>query len=134
MGACLILSYLQKYDLVLLYQLHPGGAVNEVAAAAGNLVVTAGADKDLCISDCRKNFQKIHSLQNHKDFIYSMRLSDRYVFSGSGDGMLLVHELSTGRLMYGLGANEAGVRCIECRDDVLVAAGDDGNAIVYTFA
>ena len=113
--------------------MHRGGAVNEIVVALGNLVVTAGADKTLGVFDVRKNFELVHKLSNHEDFIYSLQTAGNYVLSGAGDGMLLVHELNTGKLMYGLGANAAGVRCVECRDDFIVAAGDDGNAIVYNY-
>lgn len=47
--------------------------------------------------------------------------------------MMLAHDLNTGRLLYGLGANQAAVRCIGSTPNRLVAAGDDGNAIVYRF-
>ena len=47
--------------------------------------------------------------------------------------MLLAHDLESGKLLYGLGANEHAVRCIGSTPDRMVAAGDDGNAIVYQF-
>ena len=53
--------------------------------------------------------------------------------SGAGDGMLLCHDLVAGKCVYGLGANRGAVRCIHAAPDGLVAAGDDGNAIVYSF-
>jgi F-box/WD-40 domain protein 7 len=51
--------------------------------------------------------------------------------SGDGQGMLLVHDLQQGKLLYGMGANRAAVRAIHATPDRLVAAGDDGNAIVW---
>ena len=53
--------------------------------------------------------------------------------SGGGDGMLLVHDLATGGVLYGLGANRAAVRAIHCETGRLVAAGDDGTLIAYDF-
>ena len=47
-------------------------------------------------------------------------------YSGAGDGMLLVHDLQQGQLLYGLGANGAAVRCTGSTQNRLVAAGDDG--------
>ena len=53
--------------------------------------------------------------------------------SGGGDGMLLAHDLEQGKLLYGLGANQAAVRCIGTTPSKMVVSGDDGNAIVYEF-
>ena len=44
-----------------------------------------------------------------------------YCCSGGGDGMLLVHDLATGGVLYGLGANRAAVRAIHCEAGRLVA-------------
>lgn len=113
--------------------LHPGGAVNEVESAGENTIVSAGADKIICVSDVRRLDAPLLTLAHHKDFIYSLKATPSHVFSGAGDGMLLVHDLASGKLKFGLGANAAGVRCIELADNVLVAAGDDGNALTYHF-
>ena len=40
---------------------------------------------------------------------------------------------SSGKLLYGLGANQAAVRCIAATRSHMIAAGDDGNAVVYAF-
>ena len=45
----------------------------------------------------------------------------------------LVHDLAAGQLLYGIGANAAAVRCIGTTQNRLIAAGDDGNTIVYKF-
>jgi WD40 repeat protein len=113
--------------------LHPGGAVNELRAAPDGKIVSAGADKRIAVLDPRRIDQPLRVLAHHKDFIYSLAVTDRHVLSGAGDGMVLVHDLCTGRLCYGLGANAAGVRAIECGADHFLAAGDDGKAILYHF-
>lgn len=99
-----------------------------------NYVVTAGADKNVCILDPRKGFQIAHKFTEHKDFIYSLQLHANVILTGGGDGMLLAHDLAARKVVWGLGANKAAVRCIATTRDRLVAAGDDGNAIVYTFS
>jgi len=48
--------------------------------------------------------------------------------------MLLAHDITSRKLLWGLGANQAAVRCIGVTGSRLVAAGDDGNAIIYTFS
>ena len=59
--------------------------------------------------------------------------------SGGGDGILLAHSVANGELLWGLGANEAAVRCVGAvatgtkSRQLMVAAGDDGKAIVYDF-
>ena len=45
----------------------------------------------------------------------------------------LVHDLATDALCYGLGANQAAVRAIVTTPNELVAAGDDGGVLVYSF-
>jgi F-box/WD-40 domain protein 7 len=54
-------------------------------------------------------------------------------FSGGGDGSLIAHDVSEGCMRWGIGANKAAVRCIGTTSDSLVAAGDDGNAIIWHF-
>ena len=62
-----------------------------------------------------------------------MNVAGHLALTGGGDGMLLVHDLNDGSLLYGLGANEAAVRCIGSTPSHLIAAGDDGNTLIYTF-
>jgi len=115
-------------------QAHPGGAINEMKYSSTTCTfVTAGADKSIMVNDARMNMRTIVTFDSHKDFIYSLQVADNFIFSGSGDGMLLVHDIKTSELLYGLGANAAGVRCIEVTEQLLIAAGDDGNAITYVF-
>uniref|UniRef100_A0A7S2W2E0 CAP-Gly domain-containing protein n=1 Tax=Mucochytrium quahogii TaxID=96639 RepID=A0A7S2W2E0_9STRA len=112
---------------------HSGGAVNAISSTTNGDLVTAGADKAISYIDPRQLSRPIYRVENHKDFIYSLALTSTHILSGSGDGLLLVHELSTGRLNYGLGANTAGVRCILTSSDYMIAAGDDGKAMTYFF-
>jgi len=110
------------------------GAVGGIAySSTHGYLVTYGADANLCVLDPRASFGVVHRLQEHKDFIYSMRLAGDKILSGAGDGSLIVNSLRTGECLYGLGANQAAVRCIDVSSDggVLLAAGDDGNAIVW---
>ena len=53
--------------------------------------------------------------------------------TGSGDGLMLFHSIRTGKLLYGMGASQGAVRCIDATSNAVVASGDDGNTLVYTF-
>ena len=65
-------------------------------------------------------------MEHHKDFIYTMSSCGDCLLSGGGDGLLLVHDMKSGKLLYGLGANQGAVRCIAGTINRLVVAGDDG--------
>jgi F-box/WD-40 domain protein 7 len=105
------------------------------------LVVTAGADRTLCVLDPRRGFAPRFRMAEHRDFIYSLHVpgsaaacASSVVLSGAGDGMLLAHDLRTGKPLWGLGANEAAVRCIDTAGGhQLVVTGDDGRVMIYDF-
>ncbi|EKX36616.1 hypothetical protein GUITHDRAFT_165675 [Guillardia theta CCMP2712] len=79
-------------------------------------VVTAGADCRVQVLDARSGFQPRFTFTEHKfnleDFIYSLAMAGSIILSGAGDGMLLAHDVETGAVCWGLGANKAAVRCI----------------------
>ncbi|GBG65012.1 hypothetical protein CBR_g48759 [Chara braunii] len=114
------------------------GAISCMAVsktAAGPLLVTAGADRKVKVLEPRASFKTLHSFGEHRDFIYSLHTRNGLAFSGAGDGNLIVHDVSAGCMLYGLGATANGaVRCIGTTDTRLVAAGDDGRVMVYSFA
>lgn len=110
------------------------GAVGAIRCSSNGMVVTMGADKRICISDPRMSFEEVLSIGTHEDFIYSMELMDNLVVSGSGDGVLLVHDMKTGKCLYGLQGNQNAVRSLGITKDYLVASGDDGNLISYAMA
>lgn len=97
------------------------------------LVVTAGADKTICVLDPRRGFAPRHRFTEHTDFLYSLHTVGPICLSGGGDGMLLAHDLTSGRPLWGLGANMAAVRCLGSVGFSIVTSGDDGNALFYDF-
>lgn len=113
------------------------GIVATVAPTGGGgfetLLVTAGADRTVCVLDPRAGFGPRLRWDTHKDFIYSLEADGRTVLSGDGSGMLLAHDIVAGGPVWGLGANEAAVRCIGVLPGALVVSGDDGKALVYDF-
>ncbi|CEG38173.1 Cdc4 and related F-box and WD-40 proteins [Plasmopara halstedii] len=112
---------------------HKKGAVSFIREPSEdpNVLVTAGADGVVNVLDKRQSFRIMFSFSEHLDFIYSLHLRGTLCFSGAGNGMLHVHNWETGKLLYGLGANQAAIRAIATSKDQLVAAGDDGGVIVY---
>lgn len=106
------------------------GAINGIQFNSRDLV-SAGADQQIHVLDPRNSFETRFSISDHRDFIYSMHVHENLLCSGAGNGMLLVHNLDTGKLLYGLGANQAAVRCIDSTENRLITAGDDGSALVY---
>eukprot|EP00796_Vickermania_ingenoplastis_P005891 gene5891-4208_t len=115
-------------------ELHPGGVLSGIKTIAETpYVVTCGADRNIHVLDPRQNFQIVHTLSEHQDFIYSMETFGNLVLSGASNGWLLVHDAFTGKCCYGLGANTAAVREIFATPEYCVCAGDDGKAAVYDF-
>lgn len=111
--------------------------IDTTSVGDGNdVIVSAGADRSLVVVDPRAGeFNMLHRFTEHRDFIYSLHVSGQVAFSGGGDGMMLAHNAREGGLLFGLGANRAAVQSIgtDAAGTHLVAAGDDGTAIVYAF-
>ncbi|SCU67679.1 WD domain, G-beta repeat, putative [Trypanosoma equiperdum] len=115
-------------------ELHPGGVISSIRSVDETpYLITAGADKVILTLDPRAGFAVVHNFTDHRDFIYSMETFGPLVLSGGGNGWLLVHNVLDGKCCYGLGANGAAVREIRTTSEYLVAAGDDGKAMVYSF-
>jgi WD40 repeat protein len=126
------------------YQNHPGGAINDFQLS-GSYLVSTGADTKIQVLDFRGGgggggggggsgeCECVHTWTSHRDFIYSLDTMNEYVVTGSGDGLMLFHSIRTGKLLYGMGASQGAVRCIDATSHAVVASGDDGNTLVYTF-
>ena len=108
-------------------------AALSAAAVCDALIASAGADKAVCVLDPRAGFAVRHRFTEHTDFIYSLSSWGGLLFSGAGDGMLICHDAREGKALWGIGANRAAVRIIQVAAGgaSLVAAGDDGNALVF---
>ena len=128
---------------VQAYQTHPGGAINDFQLSGAYLVST-GADTKIQVMDFRGGSGSgsgggggggdcVHTWTSHRDFIYSLDTMQEYVVTGSGDGLMLFHSIRTGKLLYGMGASQGAVRCIDATSNCVVASGDDGNVLVYAF-
>jgi WD40 repeat protein len=119
------------------------GAVGDICVARSGgsggggpsetVLVTAGADRRVCVLDPRAGFSVRHAFTEHRDFIYSLACTSSLACSGGGDGMLLVHDVSLGRPLWAVGAGMAAVRAIGFAGRHMVATGDDGKVLVYDF-
>ena len=134
----------------------PGGG------GSGSFLATAGADSVIKVWDPTMFIERVR-YETHlgtgvhrvdrgaaatglasKFFIYSLRAVGPWLLSGAENGWLAFHDLRpgapvngpVGTCSYALGANMAAVTAIEATRDGthLVAAGDDGKAMVYAFA
>lgn len=111
------------------------GAVGNIIAAgpaSSNMVVTAGADNTVKVFDARIDSTAV-SQAKLTDFPYSLAVAGGLALAGCGDGSLLVIDVSTGDVLYGLGANKAAVRGVHASRDCLVCVGDDGSVYMYDF-
>lgn len=106
-------------------------SVPDVAEAGGSYLVTAGADQRICVLDAAAGFSVRSIWTDHNDFIYSLECFGKHVLSGSGNGLLMAHDLAADRILWAAGANEAAVRAIGATPDSIVAAGDDGKIMIY---
>jgi WD40 repeat protein len=119
---------------IIVTDASPGGGGGD------SVVITSGADRRIVVTDPRAGWRPRAVLGEHRDFIYTVHAAGPLVFSGAGDGVMLAHDISGATdggagaaLLWGVGANKAAVRCITASGRRLVAAGDDGSAITWTF-
>ncbi|KAG2433008.1 hypothetical protein HXX76_008735 [Chlamydomonas incerta] len=111
------------------------GAVGDIIAggpAAGGMVVTAGADGTVRTLDPRLGFALCGTVRL-TNFPYSMTAAGGLAVVGCGDGSIHFIDIQSARTLYALGANRAAVRCLEATHDRLLASGDDGKAVLYSF-
>lgn len=96
------------------------------------MVVTAGADNTVKICDTRADCKPV-SQAKLTDFPYSLAVAGGLALAGCGDGSLLVIDITTGAVLYALGANKAAVRGVHANQNSLVCVGDDGSVYMYDF-
>eukprot|EP00953_Heterococcus_sp_UTEX-ZZ885_P027388 14694-Heterococcus_DN1.PRE.1 len=120
------------------------GAVGGIIPVpAQNMLISYGAEGTVAVIDLRRAAVHTKFTENTNSsssvrggsFIYCMVLAGQSLLvTGAGSGMLLVHDLQRLKLLYGMSANQGAVRCVAATDRHLAAAGDDGNALIYTFS
>jgi hypothetical protein len=98
------------------------GAVGDIVQTVSGAVVTAGADGHVAVIDPRAGFAARGKVACG-DFVYSL----------AGIHVIDIDVTDEPKTLYGLGANEAAVRCVHASEDGLFAAGDDGTCISYAF-
>lgn len=115
------------------------GAVGQILtqndAGGGEQLISFGADKAIAVHDSRMSYRELYRWEHHRQYIYCMGLTGgRFVTSGAGDGMVLVHDLASGELCYGMGACKAGaIRGLASDSSHLYVVNEDGDALEYTF-
>mmetsp|Transcript_38715 Transcript_38715/g.101162 ORF Transcript_38715/g.101162 Transcript_38715/m.101162 type:complete len:545 (+) Transcript_38715:33-1667(+) len=120
---------------------HPGGAVNEIkhvssSAKTQELLVTVGADGRVLVLEPRMQYNPLLVIgPTHEDFVYSMCVVDTLILTGDGKGVILCHDSAAAAAepCYALHPMDNAIRCMGAVDNILVCAGDDGNATFYDF-
>lgn len=108
------------------------GNIIAAGPASSNLVVTAGADNTVKVFDARLSAAAVAQAKL-TDFPYSMAVAGGLALVGCGDGSMLVVDIRSGDILYGLGANKAAVRGVHASQSCLVCVGDDGSVYMYDF-
>lgn len=110
-------------------------AIDQIDSAhvASPLLASIGADKHVKLFDLRQPQHPLFDFGHHDDFPHCLATLGPFAISGAANGALLCHDVSTGHCCWGLGANRGAVRAVDARPDRLVAVGDDGNALVWSF-
>ena len=61
-----------------------------------------GVDKMIVVvMEPRMGYQALHRLTDHRDHVYALQAIGSYAISGGGDGLLLMHDVQSGQLLYG---------------------------------
>lgn len=101
-------------------------------AAASYMTATTGADKTIRILDARNEIGELACI-DLPDYPYSFAAAGGLLLAGCGDGSVVVVDIPTLQVQYTLRSCENAVRTMQCTNDQLVIAGDDGDAISYSF-
>ena len=122
-----------------------------VNQSASPLLVHGSICVDAPVQDPRYQWTRIQAHVTHMSYIgvpnrqnachsltYVLRWQHACIYTCTralsvGNGWLLVHDINTGECLYGVGANQAAVRCLWANQERLIAAGDDGNAAIFDF-
>ena len=109
------------------------GAASCVVEFGDGRLASCGADKRVVVTDARAA-KPVLAFDDHRDFPYCLAVLDDLIFTGAGDGALLCHDATRGACLWGLGAGLGAVRAVDARPDQLVAAGDDGNVLLWALS
>lgn len=137
--------------------------LNDPRGGDVNYITTGGSDGRVVVTDCRAmalnprdRLIPVHSWEHHRAPVSSMALAGNggCVFTSDAAGMVMCYDIlgsddnfvegghkPAGRdggigigLRYGLGASsQGGVRAVGCVGGKLVAGGDDGNVLLFSY-
>ncbi|KAK9808084.1 hypothetical protein WJX73_004345 [Symbiochloris irregularis] len=108
------------------------GAVGNVVDL-GTSIGTAGADGTVSLWQPQSGAAKPVASIRLPDFPYCLTAADSVMFCGCGDGFILAISEAGGKELYRLKGNAAAVRTLDVMGSSLVAAGDDGSAVTFSF-
>lgn len=96
------------------------------------MTATCGADNTVRILDARSDIGELACI-TLPDYPYSFAAAGGLLLAGCGDGSVVVVDIPTLEVQYTLRACENAVRTMQCSSNQLIIAGDDGEAISYSF-
>lgn len=107
-------------------------------AAAAYVTATCGADKTVRILDARSDIGELACI-TLPDYPYSLFAAGGLLLTGCGDGSVVVIDIPTLQVQYTMHACDNAVRTMQAGTsgdgaaDQLIIAGDDGEAIAYSY-
>jgi WD40 repeat protein len=122
-------------------------AVQTGGGGVGGYILAGGSDSSVALIDPRVFSSgqgedvQAHAIvdrwSHHNNGIYSMCVVGSHcLFTGDGAGLMNCYDIFDGAnpLKYGLGASSQGaVQTITCVDGKIVAAGEDGNVLIFSY-
>lgn len=110
-------------------------SVSEVshAPAEADTILSGGSDGSVQVLDARRGWELRQTLTGHQSAVGCVAVRGGLVLSGAANGWVLVHDISSGECLYGIGASKEAVRCIEVLPERAAIGGDDGCAMVLDF-
>lgn len=118
-------------------KIHTGWINKAVFNHENTLLATASSDNTVKILSCDRNERKsahkvLKTLNHHSLPVNDLIFSERYplLVSGSDDKRILCYDLVLNRNVRDLFGNNTSIRCLDCRDDLIIA-GDRSNVQLY---
>lgn len=109
------------------------GPINGLCGFEEDANLLASIDRHVKVFDRRSFDSPVCDFAHHDDVPLCVTTLGPHIVSGAANGALLCHDAKRNDCCWGLGANKGAVRAIDASPERLVAVGDDGNCLVWSF-